>query len=523
MAVKAADQLSIIDVSDAYSANLSTDSFTFAGDTTKVKSTQSFTTVISALQGSVAVTAAVDVSGLTLPTGLTVISDGDSTSPTLTFTATTALTAAILTAFGGKVEIPILVDGEVTLNKSISLAIALTGATAAAPYSILVGNEAQVLACDKDGKTLAASTITIPFSIFQGTSRKAATVTYSTLPSGITLSANNAGTTSAEGSLVLSVASGSNLGGAAGGEITLTFSTGSTQVGTKRFTWSKSITGATGAGGSSAQWYSGTGITGTSTTATVFSNSGVSSAKVGDMYLNTSTQNTYRCTVAGAASAAKWVYVSNIKGATGTSATNVVCGNEAVSIPCTLGGLVKAAQTITIPFAGYIGTGRAACTLADPTLPSGMTKSSNTAATASTDGSLVISVAANGTLGGASVMSGDITLTFTCNSQTFTKKFTWSKAMTGATGAKGDPGDDAITMTITSSNGVIFKNSSIATVLTAHVYQGGVEVTGDALTALGTIKWYKDGSATAAATGQTLTITAGDVTNSASYIAQLEG
>ena len=110
-----------------------------------------------------------------------------------------------------------------------------------------------------------------------------------------------------------------------------------------------------------------------------------------------------------------------------------------------------------------------------------------------------------------------------CNSQTFTKKFTWSKAMTGATGAKGDPGDDAITMTITSSNGVIFKNSSIATILTAHVYQGGVEVTGDALTALGTIKWYKDGYATAAATGQTLTITAGDVTNSASYIAQLEG
>ena len=67
MAVKAADQLSIIDVSDAYSANLSTDSFTFAGDTTKVKTTQSFTTVISALQGSTVVSAAVDVSGLSLP------------------------------------------------------------------------------------------------------------------------------------------------------------------------------------------------------------------------------------------------------------------------------------------------------------------------------------------------------------------------------------------------------------------------------------------------------------------------
>ena len=77
-------------------------------------------------------------------------------------------------------------------------------------------------------------------------------------------------------------------------------------------------------------------------------------------------------------------------------------------------------------------------------------------------------------------------------------------------------------MSVTSSNGTIFKNSSIETVLTAHVYQGGVEVTGTALTALGTIRWYKNGSTTATATGQTLTISAGDVTNKATYIAQLE-
>ena len=41
-----------------------------------------------------------------------------------------------------------------------------------------------------NGKTLAAGTITIPFSIFQGTTRRACTVTYSTLPSGITLNTN---------------------------------------------------------------------------------------------------------------------------------------------------------------------------------------------------------------------------------------------------------------------------------------------------------------------------------------------
>lgn len=82
---------------------------------------------------------------------------------------------------------------------------------------------------------------------------------------------------------------------------------------------------------------------------------------------------------------------------------------------------------------------------------------------------------------------------------------------------------DAISISITSSNGTIFKNSAISTVLTAHVYKGGTEVTGTALSALGTIKWYKDGGTTAVATGSTLTISAGDVTNKATYIAQLEG
>ena len=72
-----------------------------------------------------------------------------------------------------------------------------------------------------------------------------------------------------------------------------------------------------GADGSSAVWYSGNGITGTSATPTIFPNSTIASAIVGDMYLNSDTLNTYRCTVAGSASVAKWVYVSNIKGSKG--------------------------------------------------------------------------------------------------------------------------------------------------------------------------------------------------------------
>lgn len=90
--------------------------------------------------------------------------------------------------------------------------------------------------------------------------------------------------------------------------------------GDKGDTGAKGATGATGTRGS--RWTTGTSITGTSTTATVFSGSGITDALVNDMYLNTSTGYVYKCTTAGAASAAKWVYAGSIKGATGAAGTN---------------------------------------------------------------------------------------------------------------------------------------------------------------------------------------------------------
>ena len=99
----------------------------------------------------------------------------------------------------------------------------------------------------------------------------------------------------------------------------------------------------------------------------------------------------------------------------------------------------------------------------------------------------------------------------------------YSVSRNGTNGTNGTNGADAITMVIISSNGNIFKNTNIATTLSAHVYKGGVEVTGSNLTALGTIKWYKDGASTAVATGSNLTINPGDVNNYVDYVAQLEG
>ena len=58
-----------------------------------------------------------------------------------------------------------------------------------------------------------------------------------------------------------------------------------------------------GVNGESSQWYYGTAITGTSTEASRPA-TGISSAIVGDMYLNTDTTAVYRCILAGASGTA---------------------------------------------------------------------------------------------------------------------------------------------------------------------------------------------------------------------------
>ena len=97
----------------------------------------------------------------------------------------------------------------------------------------------------------------------------------------------------------------------------------------------------------------------------------------------------------------------------------------------------------------------------------------------------------------------------------------YSVARQGANGAKGE---DVITISVTSSNGTVFKNNSGSTVLTAHVYKGGVEQTitdAGVVTGIGSVKWYK--GTTLVATAKTLTVKASDVDNVQAYTCQIEG
>lgn len=198
------------------------------------------------------------------------------------------------------------------------------------------------------------------------------------------------------------------------------------------------------------------------------------------------------------------------KGDTGTGGLSVILGNESQTIACTNGGLVQSAVDVTIPFVGYIGITQTACTCAVGTLPSGVTTKSNTAATASAAGSVVLTFAANGTLGGASVMNGTIDLTFTISGKSVVKKFGWSKSVKGNTGA------NAIVFSVYAPNGTVVQNQSGTLTLATAAYNGSTEITSGAA-----YQWAKYISGNwqdiSGATSATYTVSGADIVNIQSY------
>ncbi|MGN0056483.1 MAG: hypothetical protein ACI360_08620 [Atopobiaceae bacterium] len=219
-----------------------------------------------------------------------------------------------------------------------------------------------------------------------------------------------------------------------------------------------------------------------------------------------------------------------------TDAYSVILTSEAYTFPGTT--TAAKAGSCTTQVMCLQGGAEVGFSIGSITCPAGVTASKGA------DGKTVTITASS-----AMTEAGDVLIPVTISGTdvTITKRFSCGLALTGATGAtgakgdkgdkgatgaKGDKGDtgatgaagaDAITMAITADKGTVFKNSSGVTVLTAHVYKAGVEVTGTALAALGTIKWYKDGGTTPVGSGSTLSVSAASVSSKAVYTCQLEG
>ena len=196
-------------------------------------------------------------------------------------------------------------------------------------------------------------------------------------------------------------------------------------------------------------------------------------------------------------------------GSSGSGGLSVILSNEAQSIPCTSGGAVTAATNVTIPFTAYEGIEQKAATCTVGTLPSGVTVKSNTPATATAAGSVVLTFAKNSTLGGASVLTGTIPLTFSVSGKSVVKNFAWTKANAGTSGTS------AVVFSVYAPNGTIVQNQSGSLTLAASAYEGATAITN------ATYQWAKYSGGTWAnisgATAATLTVQGADIVNIQSY------
>jgi hypothetical protein len=421
MAIKAVNQIDVIDLTDGYSVVLTNDNYTFLGTTSAVNGTQTTTTQVMALCGSEQVPCTVGT--ITCPTGISAVSDGKTPMPTITITATSALTKS------GTITIPIVVDGGITINKTFSYSIAFKGQTG------------------QNGTSVTVSSTSVTYQV--GTS----------------------GTTKPTGEWKTEVPNVAN------GQFLWTKTVVKYSDGKSTEAYSVSYKGTNGINGSN-----GTSVTVSSTSVTYQVGTSGTTKPTGEwktevpnvangQFLWTKTVVKYSD---GKSTEAYSVSYKGTNGINGSNGTSVTVSSTSVTYQVGTSGTTPPTGTWS------------------PTVPN--------------------------------VANGQYLWTKTVVKYSDGKSTeSYSVSYKGTNGINGTNGKDAITMAITSSGGTIFKNTAIATTLTAHVYKGGVEVTGTALSSLGTIKWYKDGGTTAVATDSTYTIGAGDVSNKATFSAQLEG
>ena len=80
--------------------------------------------------------------------------------------------------------------------------------------SVILGNEAEVIPCNANGAVKISRDINIPFYAYKGLKRAAVTCAPGSLPLGVTVKTNTAGTTSTDGLLIITIPAGNNLGSA---------------------------------------------------------------------------------------------------------------------------------------------------------------------------------------------------------------------------------------------------------------------------------------------------------------------
>lgn len=159
MPIKASDQITIIDVTDAYSVILTSEAFTFVGGTSGAASGATCTTQAVAFCGSTQCSAVnVTAADIVCPPGISAsVTNSGTATVTITFTTTATISAAC------EATIPVVVDG-ITVNKKFSFAVAKAGSDGTNGTSVTVSSTSVTYQAGTSGTTAPTGTwsTTIP-------------------------------------------------------------------------------------------------------------------------------------------------------------------------------------------------------------------------------------------------------------------------------------------------------------------------------------------------------------------------
>ena len=494
---------------DAYTIILSNESHTFSGNTTSAIPASTKCHVI-AYKGTQQLAVTIGMIS-DLPEGMTApISNNGTTNAYFSPTVTSSMITK-----NGTLTIPITVDGK-SFTKYFSYSLALQGNNGISATNIILSNESHTFSANASGQADATS-INIDIMGYTGSTQVNTQVgEISGLPTGMTMKINNNGTVNT--SITVSVTSSLTV---AQGVIKIPITANGITI-EKSFSYTLSKTGTTGNTGQNATSYkmivsnaaivksqSGTyspasiTLTGKSQTGTsamanysgrfkIFLNgsstaSYTSSANESSKtYTIPSNTTSIRCVMYQAGGTSVILDEQTIPvvvdgkdgetGATGTGYT-IVLSNESHTFPGSTSAAI--ASTASTNVIAYKNTSQVAATI---------TKIGNTSVSGNASGvatgitGLTASVANNGTTSCAitfnattslTTKSGVVVITMTVDGKTFTKNFSFSLALTGATGT------DAKSVDITASSQV-FKSTdggstfSPDTIKLTPVFQGGI-------------------------------------------------
>lgn len=173
-------------------------------------------------------------------------------------------------------------------------------------------------------------------------------------------------------------------------------------------------------------------------------------------------------------------------GTAGQSAPVAFLSNENVTFAANAAGQVSA-TTVTCNVVAYRGTNKVTPTVGSITgAPAGMTVTKGSAS--GNEIPISIAIAANATLGGAGAQQGELLVPITAPVST-TLKITWSKVNTGATGAAGQAGADAVVFSLYAPGGSVFVNQEGTLTIQTAAYKGATAITSGA-----SFVWKKYGS-----------------------------